>query len=171
MWLKRIPLTPPQLLILLGTILLKLPIATKEPVGWIDALFTITSATTVTGLTAVDTGTTYTLFGQTIIMLWIQIGGIGIMSFAVLIFIMLGKKIGFRERVLIQQSLNQTSFGGVIQLVVNLFAFAFIIEIIAVIFLAIRWVPEFGVAKGLYFSFFHAVSAFNNAGFGLLLDI
>jgi trk system potassium uptake protein TrkH len=177
MKLKSIQMTPPQLLIIffgffivLGALLLKLPIATTEPISWIDAFFTITSATTVTGLTVVDTGTAYTLFGQVIIMLWIQIGGLGIMSFAILFFLMLGKKIGFRERVLIQHSLNQTSFGGVIRLVIHLFLFAFIMELIAVLFLSIRWIPEFGVAQGLYFSFFHAVSAFNNAGFGLLPD-
>lgn len=168
-------LSPPQLLIgvflsflVVGTILLKLPIATTEPISWIDAFFTITSATTVTGLTVVDTGTVYTMFGEIIIMLWIQIGGLGIMSFAVLVFIVLGKKIGFRERVLIQHSLNQTTIGGVIRLVRNLFIFAFLIEAIAVVCLSTRWIPEFGWGQGIYFSIFHAVSAFNNAGFGLL---
>jgi trk system potassium uptake protein len=174
---KTINLSPPQLLIsifliflLIGTCLLKLPIATTEPISWIDALFTITSAMTVTGLVVFDTGTIYTTFGEVIIMLWIQLGGLGIMSFAVLVFIMLGKKIGFKERILIQQSLNQTSLGGVILLVKRLFLFAFLIEGIAMACLATRWVPEFGWGKGLYFSLFHSVSAFNNAGFGLLPD-
>ncbi|WP_108671964.1 TrkH family potassium uptake protein [Peribacillus acanthi] len=174
---RTINLSPPQLLILLflifqllGTGLLMLPVATVEPIHWIDAFFTITSAMTVTGLVVFDTGTIYTTFGEVIIMLWIQLGGLGIMSFAVLVFIMLGKKIGFKERILIQQSLNQTSLGGVILLVKRLFLFSFIIEGIAMACLATRWVPEFGWGKGLYFSLFHSISAFNNAGFGLLPD-
>ncbi|MGM9923508.1 MAG: TrkH family potassium uptake protein [Bacillus sp. (in: firmicutes)] len=168
-------ISPPQFLIGMficflgvGTVLLKLPIATAEHISWLDAFFTITSATTVTGLTVVDTGTVYTLFGQIVIMAWIQMGGLGIMSFAILLFIMLGKKITFRERILIQQSLNQPSIGGIIRLVRNLFLFAFTIEALAAACLATRWVPELGWGKGLYFSIFHAVSAFNNAGFGLL---
>jgi trk system potassium uptake protein TrkH len=174
---KQVNLSPPQILVLLylfflvfGTILLKLPIATTKPIGVLDALFTITSAMTVTGLVVFDTGTVYTTFGEVVIMIWIQLGGLGIMSFAVLIFIMLGKKIGFKERILIQQSLNQTSLGGVIRLVKQLFIFAFLIEGIAMICLATVWVPDFGWKKGLYFSLFHSISAFNNAGFGLLPD-
>ncbi len=150
--------------------LLKMPISSNQPISWLDSLFTITSAMTVTGLVVVDTGTAYSYVGQVIIMIWIQIGGLGIMSFAILFFMFLGKKIGFRERVLIQQSLNQTTIGGVIRLVRSLFAFSLIIEGIAVLFLSIRWVPELGWGKGLYYSLFHAVSAFNNAGFGLWPD-
>lgn len=172
-----IKLTPPQLLvsifgggIIIGALLLMMPFSTTEPIRWVDALFTSTSAMTVTGLAVVDTGTRFTVIGQTIIMLLIQIGGLGIMSFAVLIFMMLGKKIGFKERMLVQQALNQTSVGGVVLLVKRLFIFSFLIEFAALIFLAIRWVPEFGWSKGLFFSLFHSISAFNNAGFGLLSD-
>ncbi|TYR81296.1 Ktr system potassium transporter B [Priestia megaterium] len=174
---RNIKLTPPQLLssifgggIIIGALLLMLPFSTTEPITWIDALFTSTSAMTVTGLAVVDTGTRFTVIGQVIIMLLIQVGGLGIMSFAVLIFIMLGKKIGFKERMVVQQALNQTNIGGVVLLVKRLFMFSFAIEFIALIFLAIRWVPEFGWSKGLFFSLFHAISAFNNAGFGLLSD-
>ncbi|UZW67987.1 TrkH family potassium uptake protein [Priestia flexa] len=156
--------------IIIGALLLMLPFSTTEPISWIDALFTSTSAMTVTGLAVVDTGTRFTVFGQTIIMLLIQVGGLGIMSFAVLIFIMLGKKIGFKERMMVQQALNQTNIGGVILLVKRLFIFSFVIELIALIFLAIRWVPEFGWEKGLFFSLFHSISAFNNAGFVPLSD-
>ena len=132
---KQIQLSPSQLLVLvflffiiLGTLLLKLPAATPKPIGWIDTLFTSTSAMTVTGLAVVDTGTDYTMFGQLIILVLIQLGGLGIMSFAVLIFIMLGKKIGLKERLLIQQSLNQTSLGGIIKLIKSLFIYSFAIE-------------------------------------------
>lgn len=174
---KYIRLNPSQLLLLvflffiiLGTILLKLPFATTESVSWTDALFTATSAMTVTGLAVVDTGTAYTLFGQLVILMLIQVGGLGIMSFAVLIFIMLGKKIGFKERLLIQQALNQTSLGGVIKLVKNLFIYSLTIELVAMLLLAIRWVPEYGWGKGMYYSFFHSISAFNNAGFSIWSD-
>ncbi|USK57824.1 TrkH family potassium uptake protein (plasmid) [Cytobacillus solani] len=174
---KYIRLNPSQLLvfvflvfILLGTLMLKLPIATTDSVSWIDALFTATSAMTVTGLAVVDTGTAYTIFGQLVILLLIQVGGLGIMSFAVLIFIMLGKKIGFKERLIIQHALNQTSIGGVIKLVRNLFIYSFTIEIMAMLILAIRWVPEYGWGKGMYYSFFHSISAFNNAGFSIWSD-
>lgn len=175
--LKYIRLNPSQLLVLvflffiiLGTFLLKLPISTTNSVSWTDALFTATSAMTVTGLAVVDTGTAYTTIGQLVILMLIQVGGLGIMSFAILIFMMLGKKIGFKERLIIQHSLNQTSLGGVIKLVKNLFIYSFTIEIIAMVILAIRWVPEYGWGKGMYYSLFHSISAFNNAGFSIWSD-
>lgn len=171
---RSINLNPSQLLIIvfvifisLGTVLLKLPIATTGSVSWIDAFFTATSAMTVTGLIVVDTAQAYTLFGEVVIVSLIQIGGLGIMSFAVLIYMMLGKKIGLKERIIVQQALNQTSIGGVIKLIKNLFIFSLSIELIAMIFLSIKWVPEYGWGKGLYYSFFHSISAFNNAGFAL----
>ncbi|QII50354.1 Ktr system potassium transporter B [Bacillus paralicheniformis] len=174
---KQIQLSPSQLLVLvflffiiLGTLLLKTPAATSKPIGWIDTLFTSTSAMTVTGLAVVDTGTDYTLFGQLMILVLIQLGGLGIMSFAVLIFIMLGKKIGLKERLLIQQSLNQTSLGGIIKLIKSLFIYSFAIEMLAMLILAVKWVPEYGFARGVYYSLFHAVSAFNNAGFSIWPD-
>ncbi|MGE7603563.1 TrkH family potassium uptake protein [Peribacillus sp. NPDC097675] len=177
MKLKYRQFNPSQLLVLvflffiiLGTILLKLPFSTTTFVSWTDALFTSTSAMTVTGLAVVDTGTAYTTFGQLVILMLIQVGGLGIMSFAVLIFMVLGKKIGFKGRLIIQQALNQTALGGVIKLVKNLFLYSFTIEIIAMLILAIRWVPEYGWGKGMYYSFFHSISAFNNAGFSIWSD-
>ncbi|UOQ50211.1 TrkH family potassium uptake protein [Gracilibacillus caseinilyticus] len=174
---KYINLKPSQLLIfifaiciIIGTILLRLPIATTASITWLDALFTATSAMTVTGLIVVDTPVAFTIFGEIVIALLIQLGGLGIMSFAVLIYIMLGKRIGIKERLIIQQALNQTSIGGIIKLVRNLFIFSLTIEMIAMFFLAIKWVPDLGWGKGLYFSFFHAISAFNNAGFSLWSD-
>ncbi|PPA68910.1 TrkH family potassium uptake protein [Jeotgalibacillus proteolyticus] len=169
--------TPPQLLLIVfilsitaGTLLLKLPLSYNGELSWLDAFFTSVSAMTVTGLAVVDTGTVFTLFGQTIIMLLIQLGGIGIMTFAVLFFLLLGKKIGLKERLIIQQSLNQNSAGGIIRLAIHLSIFAFIVEGFAVVILSTVWVPELGLAEGIFFSVFHAVSAFNNAGFGLKMD-
>lgn len=172
-----IQLSPPQLLLLvfiffimLGAALLKLPFATTGSVSWLDALFTSTSAMTVTGLAVVDTGTAYTTFGQVVILGLIQVGGLGIMSFAMLIYLMLGKKIGFKERLIVQQALNQTSVGGVVRLVKHLFVFSFIVEGFAMILLAAEWIPEYGWKDGLYYSLFHSISAFNNAGFSIWSD-
>nr|WP_273124894.1 TrkH family potassium uptake protein [Bacillus weihaiensis] len=174
---RYVNLNPSQLLVVIfvisisiGTFLLKLPFATYDSIKWVDALFISTSAMTVTGLATVDPGTTFTLFGQMIIAFLIQVGGLGIMSFAVLIFLVLGKKIGLKERLLIQHALNQTSVGGVIKLVKYLFLFSITIELMAMLFLSIRWVPQFGWSKGLFYSFFHSISAFNNAGFALWPD-
>ncbi|MFZ0477295.1 MAG: potassium transporter TrkG, partial [Halobacillus sp.] len=174
---RMIHMSPPQtlisvftLFITLGTFLLKLPSATSNGITFMDALFTATSAMTVTGLVVIDTGTAFTLFGQIIILVLIQVGGLGIMTFAVLIYMVLGKKIGIKERLLIQQALNQTSLGGVIRLVRKLFIFSITIEALAVVFLSLRWVPEMGMAKGIYASIFHSISAFNNAGFSIWSD-
>ncbi len=177
MFHRKIQMSPPQILaisfliaIVIGTFLLKLPLATNEGISWIDALFTAASATTVTGLVVVDTGETFTVFGQIVIMLLIQIGGLGLMTFAVLIVLVLGKRIGLKERMIVQEALNQTSIGGVIRLVKVLLLFAIVIELVATIFLSFRWVPEYGFAFGVYTSVFHAISAFNNAGFSLWSD-
>ncbi|WLR51984.1 TrkH family potassium uptake protein [Bacillus tianshenii] len=170
-------LTPPQVLLavfivttLLGTILLKLPVAVTEEISWLDALFTTVSAMTVTGLVVVDTGTVYTVFGQTVIMVLIQVGGLGIMTFAVLVFLLLGRKVRFRQRLWVQQALNQSTQGGVIKLVKRILFYSFLIEAVAFICLSGRWVPELGWSHGLYASLFHTVSAFNNAGFSIWSD-
>lgn len=172
-----IALNPPQILIfvflaftLLGTMLLKMPLATTGTITWTDALFTSTSAMTVTGLAVIDTGGSFTLFGEIVILCLIQVGGLGIMTFAVLIFMTLGRKIGFKERLLIQQALGQTSIAGIIKLAKQLFLFSITLETIAAVLLAIRWVPEMGWQKGVYAAIFHSISSFNNAGFSIWPD-
>lgn len=174
---RFIRLSPPQILaigffalILVGGILLKLPIATKTSISWVNAFFTATSAATVTGLGVVDANSTFTIFGQVVIMLLIQTGGLGLMTIAILIVWVLGKKIGLRHRLLIGEALNQTNIGGLVKLVKRVFFFSICIELVGVVFLAIRFVPEFGLGKGLYYSLFHVVAAYNNAGFALWLD-
>ncbi|WLV24968.1 TrkH family potassium uptake protein [Aciduricibacillus chroicocephali] len=174
---NMIRLSPPQLLaagfmlmILIGGLLLKLPAAGTEHVSWIDAFFTAVSATTVTGLGTVDIGSTFSLFGEIIIMVLVQLGGLGLMTFAVMALIMLGRKIGLKQRLLVQEAFNQTSIGGIIRLVRTLFLFSIIIEGIAFLLLSERWVPEYGWSKGMYYSLFHTVTAFNNAGFSLWPD-
>lgn len=170
---------PPQILaagflivILLGTILLKAPFSLQgdNSLSWTDAFFTATSATTVTGLAVVDTGTHFSLVGQTILMILMQVGGLGLMTFAVMIALLLGRKIGLQSRILIQESFSQTSLGGMVPLVKLILIFAFSVELIAFGFLAVRWVPEYGWGYGLFTSAFHSISAFNNAGFSLWSD-
>lgn len=157
--------------ILTGTILLYLPISTKTGhIHFIDALFTATSAVCVTGLVVVDTGTYYTLFGQIVIMVLIQIGGLGFMTTATLVFLALGKKITLRERLIIQEALNQFSLEGIVRLARYVIIMTFLIEGIGTILLSIRFVPEFGLLKGIYYSIFHSISAFCNAGFDLMGD-
>lgn len=150
-----------------ATFLLRLPFATHDRISWFDAVFTATSAFTVTGLNVVDIGTTFTIFGQLVILLLVKFGGIGIMTFAILAFMMLGKKIGFKERLMIQHTLNQDSLGGILKLVKSIFLYAIMIEAIATMILSFKWVPVYGFTRGLYYSFFHAVSAFNNAGISI----
>ncbi|UTR13296.1 TrkH family potassium uptake protein [Salipaludibacillus sp. LMS25] len=174
---KQKKISPPRVLavgflvtIVIGTLLLMLPFATKEGITLIDALFTATSATTVTGLIVVDTGSAFTFFGQIVIMLLIKVGGLGLMTFAILIVLALGKRIGLRERLLVQESLNQTSLGGMIRLVKVLLIFAFSMEAIATLFLSFHWIPKYGWGFGFFTSLFHSISAFNNAGFSLWRD-
>ncbi|MYL70442.1 Ktr system potassium transporter B [Halobacillus litoralis] len=169
--------SPPQILIvtfvsliIFGAALLMLPFATTNGISFIDALFTSTSAMTVTGLIVLDTATAFTMFGQVVIMLLIQLGGLGIMTFAVFIYIAIGKKIGLKQRLIIKQALNQSTIGGVVKLAKRLLLFSLVVECIAVVFLSVRWVPEYGWFQGIYASVFHSISAFNNAGFSIWSD-
>ncbi|MCC3685618.1 TrkH family potassium uptake protein [Bacillus cereus] len=168
---RLIRLNPPQILalgffclIVVGGLLLKLPIATKVHISWVDAFFTATSAATVTGLGVVDTASTFTMFGEIVIMFLIQTGGLGLMTIAILIVWVLGKKIGLRHRLLIGEAFNQTNIGGLVKLVKRVFIFSICIELIGVIFLSFRFIPEFGFGKGLYYSIFHVIASYNNAG-------
>lgn len=156
-------------IILIGTVLLMLPLAVVgERLPFIQALFTATSAVCVTGLVVVDTGTTFSTFGQVVILSLIQIGGLGFMTMATLIFMVLGRKIGFRSRQLIQESLNQFSTQGVVRLVRTILLYTFAVEGVAALILGLRFVPSMGWLRGMYYGIFHAVSAFCNAGFDLM---
>lgn len=157
-------------LIFIGTVLLKLPIATEHSITWVDALFTATSAITVTGLSVFDPGFTLTLFGEIVLLTLIQIGGVGLMAFAVAILILMGKKIGMQNRIYLQESFNQLSIGGTVKFLRQILLFVFITEGIAIIGLSAHWIPIFGWRDGMYYSVFHVISAFNNAGFSLFPD-
>lgn len=155
--------------ILVGAILLTLPFATVGPgrLNFLDALFTATSAVCVTGLIVVNTGEVFTLFGQIVVIVLIQIGGLGFMTMASLLFMMLRRRISLRERLVIQEAYNLDSIHGVVRLVRNALIVTFTVELIGAIILSIRLVPEFGL-KGIYHAAFIAVSAFCNAGFDAL---
>lgn len=157
-------------LVLLGTLLLTLPQATTDGLGlsFLNALFTATSAVCVTGLVVVDSGTGLTLFGQSVILFLIQVGGIGFMTFATMFAILMGKKITFKERLLLQEALNQVSVEGVVRLAKSVFFISFMIELIGAVILSVRWSFDFGWSKAIYFGFFHSISAFNNAGFDIM---
>lgn len=156
-------------IIIAGAFLLMLPQATVgKGLSFIQALFTSTSAVCVTGLVVVDTGTTFTTLGQVIIMLLIQTGGLGFMTMATMIFIAFGRKIGFRSRLLIQESLNQLTLQGLVRFVRGLLTYTLIVEGIAAAILGLRFVPQMGWLKGLYYGIFHSVSAFSNAGFDIM---
>ncbi|MDI6813818.1 MAG: TrkH family potassium uptake protein [Desulfitobacteriaceae bacterium] len=155
--------------ILVGGLLLTLPLATRDGLGLslLDALFTSTSAVCVTGLVVVDTLTTFTLFGQLTLLMLIQVGGLGFMTFATFFAILLGRKITLRERLLLQEALNQNSLAGIVRLAKHVVLYAFAIEALGALILALNWVKPLGWGRAIYYGIFHSVSAFNNAGFDL----
>ncbi|MFW5996011.1 MAG: TrkH family potassium uptake protein [Halanaerobiaceae bacterium] len=174
--LRRKDLSPAQILvagyfsvILSGTILLMLPIATTSDgsLGFIDSLFTATSATCVTGLIVVNTAEVFTVFGQLVIMILIQIGGLGIMSMSTMIAFVLGKKISLRERLIILEDLNQFKLSGLVRLVQYVLGITFIIEGTAALIMFLRLIKDYSIIRSLYLAVFHSVSAFNNAGFDI----
>ena len=170
-------LPPPLVLVLLyatlvfiGSVALKLPIATLHPISWSAATFTATSAVTVTGLAVLDTGGDFTLFGQIVILCLIQLGGLGLMTFAVLILSMLGLPVGFTHRLYLREDLNQTSAMDLLSLTKMILRLVLLFEGAGVLLLCFVFVPEFGWVQGLWQSLFHSISAFNNAGFSLFPD-
>lgn len=158
------------LIILCGTCLLMLPISSRMPGGtdFLSALFTAASATCVTGLVVVDTYQHWTLFGQTVILLMIQVGGLGFVTFGVMILLMMGKRIGLADRGLLRDSVNTLELGGIVRLAKLIVKGTLLIEGTGAVLLSIRFVPEFGLAEGIYYGIFHSVSAFCNAGFDLM---
>lgn len=158
------------LLIIVGACLLKLPFATHAPITWVDALFTATSGITVTGLVVVDTGTQYTLFGQLVILTLIQLGGLGLMTFAVLTAMALGFKIGLSQQVVAQEAFNNISLKTARKAGGSIALFALCMETLGFLLLATFFVPEKGTSDGLYHAFFYTISAFNNSGFALSAD-
>ena len=160
-------------LILLGGFMLNLPIASKngESIGFLNALFTSTSAVCVTGLVVVDTGTYWSEFGQFIIITLIQTGGLGFMTIATMFSLLTRKKINLRERLLIKESLNQGDLSGLVKLNRYIIMMTFVIEGIGALLLSIVYIPKLGLLRGMWYSIFHSISAFCNAGFDLMGSI
>ncbi|HOK62923.1 MAG TPA: TrkH family potassium uptake protein [Soehngenia sp.] len=175
--LTRFKLNPPRilalgfmLLIIIGALLLNLPIASQngESIGFINALFTSASAVCVTGLVVVNTAAHWTLFGKIVIILLIQMGGLGIMTMATIVAMISGRKISLKERLVIKEQLNQETLSGLVKLTKYVIYLTFFIEGLGALFLSIKFIPQFGFIKGIWFSVFHAISAFCNAGFDIL---
>jgi trk system potassium uptake protein TrkH len=169
-------LTPPQILVIgfaiiifAGAVLLSLPISSTNGHGlrFIDALFTATSATCVTGLVVVDTGTYFTIFGQVVIMILIQIGGLGFMTMSTLLALVLRKRISLKERLILQEAFNQGSMEGIVRLIRKVLLYSFTVELVGALLFALRWSFDYPLGTALYKGVFHAVSLFNNAGFDL----
>ena len=157
-------------LILFGAFILNLPISTQsgENVGFLNALFTATSAVCVTGLIVVDTSTYWNEFGQFIIITLIQTGGLGFMTVATMFSLITRKKINLRERLLIQESLNQVNLSGLVKLTRYIIVMTLVIEGIGALLLSFVFIPKLGLVKGIWYSIFHSISAFCNAGFDLM---
>lgn len=158
------------ILILIGTLLLMLPSATVLPGGasFLDALFTATSATCVTGLVIRDTVLYWSTFGQVVILILIQIGGMGIVTFAVAITMFTGKKVSWKQRWVMQESIAAPQVGGIVRLTRFILKGVFLVEGIATLLLALRFCPQLGFGRGLWYAAFHSISAFCNAGFDLM---
>ena len=159
-------------LILFGTLLLMLPVAssTREATPFFDALFTATSATCVTGLVVFDTATHWSLFGQTVILVLIQIGGMGVVTMAIAVSLFTGKRIGIGQRYLMQESISAPQIGGIVRMTGFILRATLLFELLGAAVLATRFcaMPELGFFKGIWYAVFHSVSAFCNAGFDLM---
>lgn len=171
---NTINLSPPSLLalgflsfILIGTLLLKLPIAHYGELSWINALFTATSAVTITGLSVVNVGEAYTTFGQVIIMLLLQCGGLGFMTFAILAALSLSSNIGLKQQVMAQETIGQTSLSKVSFTIKGVLLYSLFFEALGTVILTIAWMQEYDFAHAVFYAAFYSVSAFNNGGFSL----
>ncbi len=159
------------LAIIVGMLLLKLPIATRSGfITWVDALFTSTSAVCVTGLAVLDTGTYFSLFGQCVILVLIQIGGLGVMTISVALFQWAGRTVSFRHRLVMQDLFSHTPREDIFGLVRSVFLFTLGAELVGALFLTVHWARELPIGSAAYTAVFHSVSAFCNAGFGLFPD-
>ena len=158
------------ILIGLGTLLLSLPVAaadgTRTPL--LTALFTAVSASCVTGLVLQDTATYWSAFGKTVIILLVQIGGLGVITISTLFFLLLRRRVGLRQREVLTESINTTAVGDIMRLIRMILIGTAVIELAGALLLSIRFIPRFGPGKGAAYALFHSISAFCNAGFDLM---
>lgn len=171
---KTVNLSPPSLLALgflsficIGTILLKLPISHHGDMTWINALFTATSAVTITGLSVVNIGDAYTVFGQMVIMLLLQCGGLGFMTFAILAVLSLSAKIGLKQQIMAQDTIGQTNLSKVAMTIKGVLLYSLFFEGIGTLILTIAWMQDYPFQDAFFYAAFYSVSAFNNGGFSL----
>lgn len=174
---NSINLSPPSLLalgflsfIILGSLLLKLPMSNHGDVSWLDVIFTATSAVTITGLSVVNIGDAYTTFGQFIIMLLIQCGGLGFMTFAILAALSLSSKIGLKQQVMAQEAIGQTSLSRATFTIKGVLLYSLFFEGIGTLILTMAWMQHYDFDKALFYAAFYSISAFNNGGFSLFPD-
>ena len=174
---KPVKLSPNQIIalgflgiILAGALLLMLPIAnrTGQGLSFLDSLFTSTSATCVTGLVVADTWTQFNFLGQLILLVLIQVGGLGYMTMVLMATMLLGRKVGLRQRSLMMESVSADRLSDVLTLLRYILGGTAVIEGIGAVLLAIRFVPELGFSQGIWYAIFHSISAFCNAGFDLM---
>jgi trk system potassium uptake protein TrkH len=171
---NTVNLSPPSLLalgflsfIVVGTLLLKLPIAHHGELSWLNALFTSTSAVTITGLSVVNVGEAYTTFGQIVIMLLLQVGGLGFMTFAILAALSLSSNIRLKQQVMAQETIGQTSLAKVSFTIKGVFLYSLFFEAVGTVILTIAWMQEYDFPRAFFYAAFYSVSAFNNGGFSL----
>ncbi len=158
------------MVILIGSILLAMPFSNQpgQAAGYIDHLFTATSATCVTGLVSVVPCNQYSLIGQIIIMLLIQIGGLGFLTLMSVMYVLIRKKLSFSNKLVMQEALNTDSLKDLSEYIKNVIKYTMFFEGVGAVCLMMVFIPQFGIIKGVYFGIFHSVSAFCNAGFDLL---
>ena len=158
------------IIILVGALILSLPISSRsgKSTNFLDSLFTATSSVCVTGLITLDTGTYWNTFGQSVILFLIEIGGLGFMSLTTFIYIIIGKKITLRDRMIVQEAINVFDIQGIVRMVKGILLFTVIVQGIGAIALGFIFIPDYGLSKGIFYSIFHSVSAFCNAGFDLI---
>ncbi|AXQ22645.1 potassium transporter TrkH [Acinetobacter wuhouensis] len=171
---NRINLSPPSLLalgflsfIVIGTLLLKLPFSHKGDLSWLDALFTATSAVTITGLSVVNIGDSLTTFGQVVVMLLIQCGGLGFMTFAILAALSLSSKVGLKQQIMAQETIGQTSLARATFTVKGVFLYSLFFEAIGTGILTMAWSNYYDLDRAFFYALFYSISAFNNGGFSL----
>ncbi|GGO02678.1 TrkH family potassium uptake protein [Saccharibacillus kuerlensis] len=176
MAVPKLRFSPPQILaigyatmVLIGTLLLMLPAANQvgQPLPLIDAFFTATSAVCVTGLVIVDTGTFFNAFGQTVIMVLIQVGGLGFMTMATLFALVFQRRISLRDRLVLQEAMNQGSVEGIVRLIRRVLYYSLTIEAVGALIFTLRLAFEMPIHRAFYFGVFHSISFFNNAGFDI----
>jgi len=165
----RILVTGFALIILLGGLLLSLPISNADGqyLRYLEAVFTATSATCVTGLDVVDAGTHFTIFGQVILMVLIQIGGLGFMTMATLVALVFRKRISLKERLILQEAMNQTNMEGIVRLIRQVMVYSLAIEGTGAVLLASRFALDMPIGRAVYYGIWHSISMFNNSGFDL----